>query len=152
MAPIINLLFWNVVMRLATPASRNRNEMMKEFQAPFRGLRGSWHLMSLLRWGHPAEVLKSIPSLLPRISTPTLIVHGSKDPAVPESFANRARDLMPDSELIFVDSSHFLPINEPVAVAEALVRFFGRAESEGLVSMVAAAGATLAATSKGIPR
>ena len=119
MAPAINLLFWNVVMRLAVTGSRDRNEMVTRFQAPFRGLRGSWRFMSLLRWGHPAEVLESIPALLPEILAPTLIFHGSKDPAVPEAFALRACDLMPNSELILLDSGHFLPASKPEAVAEA---------------------------------
>lgn len=125
MAPAINLLFWNVAMRLAIAGSRERNEMVKKFQAPFRGLRGSWRLMSLLRWGHPAEVLASIPALLPEISAPTLVFHGLKDPAVPVAFARRACDLMTNSELILLDSGHFLPINEPAAVAGELDRFFG---------------------------
>lgn len=134
MAPVINLLFWNVAMRLALAGSRDRSDMIKRFRAPFRGLRGSWRLMSLLRWGHPAEVLAAIPSLLPGISAPTLVFHGSQDPAVPEAFARRACELMPNSELILLDSGHFLPVNEPVAVAEALGHFFGSVETEGLVA------------------
>jgi pimeloyl-ACP methyl ester carboxylesterase len=152
LAPAINLLFWNVVMRLATPASRDRDEKVKRFRAPFRGVRGSWRLMSLLRWGNPAEVLASIPSWLPGILAPTLILHGSKDLAVPEAFATRARDLMPHSQLILMESGHFLPINEPVAVAEALAQFLGWDERTELPSMLAAAGAALVATSEGIPR
>jgi pimeloyl-ACP methyl ester carboxylesterase len=140
LAPIVNLLFWNVVMRLATAGSRNRNEMVTRFQAPFRGLRGSWRFMSLLRWGHPSEVLESIPTLLPEVWAPTLVFHGSKDPAVPETFAKRARCLMPNSELILLDSGHFLPITEPVAVVKELARFFGSDERVALRPMVAAAG------------
>ena len=64
MAPLISLLFWNVAMRLALAGSRDRSDLVKRFRAPFRGLRGSWRLMSLLRWGHPAEVLASVPDLL----------------------------------------------------------------------------------------
>ena len=141
LAPAINLLFWNVAMRLALSGSRDRSDMVKKFQSPFRGLPGSWRLMSLLRWGHPAEVLASIPKLLPEILTPTLVFHGSKDPAVPEAFARRACELMPNSELVLLDSGHFLPANEPAAVAQALARFFASEESEPLGSMVAAAGA-----------
>jgi len=96
--------------------------------------------MSLLRWGRPAEVLASIPAWLPGISVPTLIFHGSKDPAVPEAFARRASEVMPNSQLIFLDSGHFLPINQPGAVAEALLRFFPNKESAEFHSMVAGAG------------
>lgn len=154
MAPAINPLFWNVAMRLAMAGSRDRTATLKEFQAPFRGLRGSWRLMSLLRWGHPAKVLASIPHLLPEILAPTLVLHGSKDPAVPVAFARRAWDLLPNSELILLDSGHFLPIREPAAVADALLRFFERDERAGFAAMVAAAGygSALAATSEAIPR
>jgi len=134
MAPAINLLFWNVAMRLALAGSRDRRELVKRFQAPFRGLRGSWRLMSLLRWGRPTAVLASIPDLLPGISAPTLVFHGSKDPAVPEAFARRTCELIPNSELILLDSGHFLPANEPAAVAEALGHFFGSEEAEGVVA------------------
>jgi pimeloyl-ACP methyl ester carboxylesterase len=146
MAPLINLLFWNVVMRLAL---KGKHEVVRDFQRPFGGLRGGWRLMSLLRWGHPAEVLASIPLLLPGILAPTLIFHGSKDPAVPVAFARRACDLTPNSELILLDSGHFLPVSEPVAVAQELLRFFQSDER----SMVAAAGCYRAAvTAAGIPR
>jgi pimeloyl-ACP methyl ester carboxylesterase len=139
LAPVINLLFWNVVMRLAIAGSGDRSEAIRNFRAPFGGLRGSWRLMSLLRWGQPAEVLAAIPALLPGILAPTLVFHGSKDPAVPESFARRARDLTPNSELITLNSGHFLPISEPVAVAEALRRFFESDEGSVFRSLAAAA-------------
>ncbi len=95
MAPLINLLFWNVAMRLAMAGNQERYQMARDFQTPFLGLRGSWRLMSLLRWGDPAELLAAIPAFLPGILAPTLIFHGSKDPAVPESF--RQTSLKPDS-------------------------------------------------------
>jgi pimeloyl-ACP methyl ester carboxylesterase len=125
LAPAVNLLFWRVAMRLAT----GQNRTVSDFEAPFRGPRGSWRLMSLLRWGHPADVLAAIPSLLPGILTPTLIFHGSKDPAVPEAFARRASNLMPNSELILLNSGHFLPITEPEAVAKELAAFFSNNRS-----------------------
>jgi pimeloyl-ACP methyl ester carboxylesterase len=148
LAPIVNLLFWSVAMRLAVAGVPNRNEMVRNLQAPFRGWRGSWRLMSVLRWGHPSEVLASIPILLPGILAPTLVVHGSKDPAVPEAFADRTRDLMPNSVLVLLNSGHFLPLTEPAAVAKAMVRFFGNDAGVGLRPVVASVdhGAALAAT------
>ena len=140
LAPGINLLVWNVVMRLALAGIGERKEMVRSFQAPFRGPLGSWRMMSLLRWGQPAEVLASIPALLPGIAAPTLVFHGSQDPAVPHSFARRACDLMPHSELITLNCGHFLPILEPAAVSEALLRFF-TCEEGSLRRVVAAAAA-----------
>lgn len=137
-APLINLLFWRVVMRLAITGSPDRNEMVRDFQTPFAGIRGSWRLMSLLRWGDPAEVLASIPALLPGITAPTLVFHGSRDPAVPEAFARRACALAPNSELVSLESGHFLPANEPAAVSRELTRFFGSEEPVNLRAMAAA--------------
>jgi len=95
MAPAVNLLFWNLVMRRALDGNLNgkndRNEIVSDFHAPFSGLRGAWRLMSLLRWGDPAEVLASIPAFLPELLAPTLIFHGTRDSAVPQAFATRCR-------------------------------------------------------------
>jgi pimeloyl-ACP methyl ester carboxylesterase len=124
MAPFISLLFWNVVMRLALAGNEDMHEVVSDFRAPFKGLRGAWRLMALLRWGKPAEVLASIPALLPDLLLPTLIFHGSKDAAVPKTFALRAAHLIPDSEVILLDSGHFLPLSDPGVIADELSRFF----------------------------
>ena len=81
--------------------------------------------MSILRWGNPAEVLASIPAMLPQLTVPTLIFQGSRDKAVPERFAQRACALIPQSKVIMVDSGHFIPLNNPDVVATELLRFFG---------------------------
>lgn len=128
MAPAINLLFWKLVMRLALEedanTNRDRDDIVHDFYAPFHGVAGAWRLMSLLRWGNPAEVLASIPKQLPELVAPTLIFHGKQDSAVPPAFATRAAKLIPESELILLDSGHFLPMCEPVAIARELLRFF----------------------------
>jgi pimeloyl-ACP methyl ester carboxylesterase len=89
-APMINLIFWRVAMPLAV---RGNRDTVRDSHAPFRGLRGPWRLMSLVRWGDPTELLASIPRLLPEILAPTLIFHGAADSAVPEAFARRACEL-----------------------------------------------------------
>lgn len=126
MAPLVNLVFWRYAMRAALGWTRDCNSDVSDFRAPFSGLLGSWRLMSLLRWGHPREVLASIPAILPSLRAPTLIMHGSQDPAVPQAFAHRAAALIPGAELVFLDSGHFFPMRQPVPVAAELQRFFGR--------------------------
>jgi pimeloyl-ACP methyl ester carboxylesterase len=59
---------------------------------------------------------------------------GSKDQAVPEAFARRACELLPNSQLIVLDSGHFLPVSEPIAVSDALGHFLGSDEAEGLAA------------------
>jgi len=124
MAPFISLLFWNVVMRLALAGNKDGQELVNDFRAPFKGIRGTWRLMALLRWGKPAEILAPIPVILPNLLLPTLIFHGSNDSAVPKDFALRASHLIPDSEVVLLNSGHFLPLNEPDAIAKELSRFF----------------------------
>lgn len=132
MAPAINLLFWNLVMRRALDGDlgrkNDRDEIVSDFHAPFGGLRGAWRLMNLLRWGDPAEVLASMPAFLPKLLAPTLIFHGTRDSTVPQAFATRAASLIPDSEVILLDSGHFLPMSEPGTIATELLRFFDSAE------------------------
>lgn len=128
LAPAVNLLFWHLVMRLALEegceSRRDRDEVIRDFRAPFQGLTGAWRLMSLLRWGDPADVLAAMPERLSAIVAPTLIFHGRRDPAVPPEFAGRAAKLIPRSEVILLDAGHFLPMTEPTAVARELARFF----------------------------
>lgn len=130
MAPAVNLLFWKLVMRLAleedTDTSRDRDDIVNDFRAPFHGFAGAWRLMSLLRWGDPADVLASMPQRLAELLVPTLIFHGKRDAAVPLAFATRAASLIPKSEVILLDSGHFLPMSESVTIAHELLRFLSK--------------------------
>jgi pimeloyl-ACP methyl ester carboxylesterase len=140
MAPLINLIFWKLVMQRALRDNLDWQDALEDFNEPFTGPLGSWRLMSLLRWGRPDEVLASIPALLPELLMRTLIMHGSKDPAVPEKFAIRAFGLIPNSEMVLLNSGHFLPMNEPTVIASRLFSFFNRdayVEPLQMVSFVA---------------
>ena len=115
-------------MRYAVEPQRSGlSDTVKDFHAPFAGPLGAWRLMSILRWGNPAEVLASIPAMLSQLTVPTLIFQGSRDKAVPERFAQRACALIPQSKVVMVDSGHFIPLNNPDVVAAELLRFFGGA-------------------------
>jgi haloalkane dehalogenase len=122
-APAVNLIFWKLVMRRVLDGDHALDAAIEDFHAPFAGPLGPWRLMSLLRWGQPTEVLASIPALLPELHMPTLIMHGSKDPAVPQCFATRASQLIPNSENILLDAGHFLPMSEPALIANRLMSF-----------------------------
>ena len=127
-APVINAIFWNIAMRYAVePQSDELNDAVKDFHAPFSGPVGAWRLMSVLRWGNPAEVLAAIPEMLPQLLIPTIILQGSRDQAVPEQFAQRASALIPRSKVVKVDSGHFIPLNNPEVVATELRSFFAGA-------------------------
>jgi pimeloyl-ACP methyl ester carboxylesterase len=125
LAPIVSAIFWNAAMRIARETRRAEPaKAVRDFRAPFSGLWGAWRLMSVMRFGDPAEVLAAVPDMLPRLVVPTLIFHGAHDTAVPEGFAQRASALIPQSKVLVVDSGHFIPLCEPGMVATELRRFF----------------------------
>jgi pimeloyl-ACP methyl ester carboxylesterase len=135
MAPLVNTIFWKVAMRHAVEPQANElcdsemkmSDVMADFHAPFAGPWGGWRLMSVLRWGNPAEVLATMPAMLPQLLMPTIIFQGSRDKAVPEDFAKRACALIPRSKVVTVDSGHFIPLNNPDVVASELLHFFAGA-------------------------
>jgi pimeloyl-ACP methyl ester carboxylesterase len=125
LAPIVSAIFWKIAMRYALEEQRAElRGVVRDFHAPFSGPWGAWRLMSVLRWGDPAEVLAAVPEMLPQLLVPTLIFQGSRDTAVPEGFALRAAALIPQSRCVVVDSGHFIPLNKPEVVAAELLRFF----------------------------
>jgi pimeloyl-ACP methyl ester carboxylesterase len=128
LAPIVSAIFWNVAMRLALKTRRAESaKALRDFRAPFSGLWGAWRLMSVLRFGNPAELLAAVPAMLPHLVAPTLIFQGAHDSAVPEQFAQRASALIPQSKVLVVDSGHFIPLSNPEIVAGELRRFFDAA-------------------------
>jgi pimeloyl-ACP methyl ester carboxylesterase len=125
LAPVVNAIFWRIVMRYALEQkSPEIRSAVRDFRAPFSGPLGAWRLMSVLRWGDPAQVLASLPGMLAQLQVPTLIFQGSRDQAVPEVFAQRASALIPRSKVVTVDSGHFIPLNNPEVVASELLHFF----------------------------
>jgi len=125
LAPLVSAIFWNVVMRIARESRQVESaNAVRDFRAPFSGLRGSWRFMAVMRYGNPAELLEAVPAMLPHLSVPTLIFHGAEDTAVPQSFAERASALIPQSKVLVVDSGHFIPLTKPETLANELYRFF----------------------------
>ena len=122
LAPSINLIFWNLVMRLALTDRRGRG-FAREFRSPYRGWGGPWRLMDLMRWGDPRDVLAGVPDMLRAIEAPATVFHGAHDPAVPLSFGQRTADLLPHAHLTVLNDGHFLPLSQPKVIAEALAGF-----------------------------
>jgi pimeloyl-ACP methyl ester carboxylesterase len=139
LAPAVNLIFWNVVMPRALMDGCGQG-LVSEFRSPYRGWRGAWRLMDLMRWGHPGEVLAGVPEMLRTIQAPAVVFHGAHDPAVPLSFGQRAADLLPNAHLTVLNAGHFLPLHEPQAIAEALADFLGHSREAGRAAADAAGG------------
>jgi len=129
LAPVVNFVFWRIAMRRALRERRvELSAAVSDFSAPFSGPWGAWRMMSMLRWGNPAEVLAAIPVMLPQLLMPTIIFHGLHDPALPQAFARRASALIPNSKLVMIDAGHFIPLNRPEVVAAELLRFFAESK------------------------
>jgi pimeloyl-ACP methyl ester carboxylesterase len=114
-----------MAMRMAVEKRRTESRgAIDDFRAPFAGIRGAWRMMSMLRFGDPAEILAAVPAMLPQLSAPTLICQGATDRAIPHFFAQRAASLIPNSRVVIVDSGHYLPLNRSEVLAYELRRFF----------------------------
>jgi pimeloyl-ACP methyl ester carboxylesterase len=124
LAPLIGQIFWKIAMRRALLGSEQSDQMVEDFYKPFSGLIGPWEFMRVLRWGKPTSVLAEIPGFLPSLLMPTLIFHGSHDPAIPEAFARRASEMIPNANMVTLESGHFIPLNQPEPVATRLAGFF----------------------------
>lgn len=67
---------------------------------------------------------------LVRITVPTLVLGGAEDPVTPPADARTLVAGIPDARLAIVPgASHLVPVEQPVAVTELLVRHFGTAWS-----------------------
>ena len=68
---------------------------------------------------------------LPKITVPTLFIHGAQDGAVALRVAERAAQAMPDARLIVLpDVGHIAHEEQPARVAEEILRFAATAKAE----------------------
>jgi pimeloyl-ACP methyl ester carboxylesterase len=123
LAPLIGPIFWKIAMHRALANAEQGGQIVGDFYRPFSGFAGPWEFMRLLRWGKPASVLADVPEFLPRLMMPTLIFHVSRDPAIPEGFARRAPELIPNAGIVTTESGHFIPLHQPELVATRLAGF-----------------------------
>jgi pimeloyl-ACP methyl ester carboxylesterase len=121
-APLVHALFWHIVMRRATPARHNESQRASFFTR-FSGITGPWKLMRLVRWGRPEVMLRDTPSILRKLTCPTLVIHGSRD-VLPESFARRTVGLIENAQLLTLDCGHFIPLELASEVAGSLLAYF----------------------------
>jgi pimeloyl-ACP methyl ester carboxylesterase len=124
LAPVIQFVFWKIAMHRAVSRDADGPAALDDFYAPFSGFAGAWQFMRLMRWGQPHNLLADIPGFLPELRMPTLLFHGRRDPAIPESFARRASTLLPNARLLSLDAGHFLPLHQPDTIATSLAQFF----------------------------
>jgi pimeloyl-ACP methyl ester carboxylesterase len=92
---------------------------------PYRGAAGKGALRRNLWWGRPTEVFAGYPATIRSITAPTLVIQGCADPYIPIAQVERLHRDIADARLrMIADGAHFLPIDAPQAVADALADFF----------------------------
>ena len=69
-----------------------------------------------------------IERLLPRISVPTLVVRGNRDPIVPESWAQEVTSLLPEGSLVVIPGGgHTLSYSAPLELSRVVLAFMNGA-------------------------
>lgn len=84
-------------------------------------------------------------AVLERLEPPTLILHGKRDILVPVAAASEHHRLVPQSELVLFDASHFLLFRGGARLAGPIREFIGRVERGAGVRRAAAEPARLSA-------
>lgn len=124
LAPPATALMWSLgIPWLIGRRDRAITNIVQTFRRPFKGFRGVRRFVHLMRWGNPAQVLAKTAALLPKISMPTLILHGAKDNAIPVYFSIRAQAIIPRAELHLLDYGHFLPLSCPEVLCDYILPF-----------------------------
>lgn len=103
---------------------RLTDQQVASFTSFYRGRAVAQALYENLWWGRPEQAFARYPEIMQGLDTPTLLLHGARDPWIPVEHAHRMDADIPNSELIVIpDGAHFLPLDTPAAVARAVLTF-----------------------------
>ncbi len=86
--------------------------------------------------------------VLESLEPPVLILHGASDPLVPVAAAREHHRIVPQSELIVLDTDHFTIFREPELLAGPLADFVARVERGEAADRGAASGERLEAAAE----
>lgn len=119
-----NLLLDLGIKRGLTHKERFTPELRTALHQAFAGAEGRAALLRNLRWGRPRVFFKDYPAIIKSIQVPTLIIQGKQDPYIPHAQVLRLHYNISHSRLRFIENgSHFLPIDTPEQVAQAINQF-----------------------------
>ncbi len=119
-------LFSRVYMRSRTAADRRARASAIATTRTAPGVRAVteiWHSFSLPEHDLRAQAGK--------IAVPTVLAWGRRDPVLPLRVAETARDLIPGSRLVVIDSGHLPQTTSPAAVAAELTSLANTAFDRG---------------------
>ena len=117
---------WIVLRRSLGRFDTRNEEIVESFERQFHGREGARRFGRLLRWGNPHDVLGTTASLLPQITSATLLMHGIGDRAIPPTFAERAASAIPKATYRFLECDHFVPLECPNSLSEAVLTFLAQ--------------------------
>ncbi|HEX3630301.1 MAG TPA: alpha/beta fold hydrolase [Candidatus Dormibacteraeota bacterium] len=102
---------------------RVTDELVDEWTRPFQDLGGRRAYLRAARALNNRD-LTSRSRHIEEITTPTLILWGANDKFLDPSWAERLKSKLPDATVEIIDpGGHFLPIDRPEALADAITRF-----------------------------
>lgn len=108
---------------------------------PHFGLLGPRHFRNAFIRNFADSDQRELEPLMRRLKPPTLIIHGRKDFLVPDWCAQMTHDLVPNSRLVMLDSSHMFPLGKPKnrdamrQAARAMVATFERHDAPGVPAL-----------------
>ncbi len=96
---------------------------------------GAWdgHTLGFSRSFYDTDQ-RPLRGILERYAGPLLIVHGEHDPLVPAEAALEHHRIVPQSELVMMDASHFLPFRDDHDLHKTIETFVDRVESGSAVT------------------
>lgn len=87
-------------------------------------------VLRLYRATDASRELEPLAAALRPLSRPALVIWGKRDPYVPVRYAEQQRDVFPDARVLVLErSGHWPFIDDPVAVADAMVPFLREQEA-----------------------
>jgi pimeloyl-ACP methyl ester carboxylesterase len=123
-AVLQNTLLHNSILNGLVNKTNYTPELRAAMAKPFADNDGRAALLRNLRWGRPGVFFADYPRIMQEIDTPTLIIHGQQDPYIPLSHAHRLQTDIMDAQLVVIeDGAHFLPIDTPEQVSQAINNF-----------------------------
>lgn len=123
-AVLQNFLMHNSISKGLVHKYNYTSDLRAAMIKPFAGKEGRAALHRNLRWGRPADFFADYPAIMKKITTPTLIIHGQQDPYVPVGHAQRLQKDIANAKLVIIeDGAHFLPIDTPEQVGQAINNF-----------------------------
>jgi 2-hydroxymuconate-semialdehyde hydrolase len=117
-------------MRAGGGAARLAEEAVREVLAPYDGEDGGAKLVRAARALHPSQTVEVLPALRER-RVPALVLWGERDAYLGLDAVGRPLAALLGADLVTLPGGHFVPMDCPREVAEAVGRFLAPTRDAG---------------------